>query len=144
MSTEGTSRKASNTTAAAWKKAKRHTITLPSGVQVDVEVPNLPLLVKTGQLPNDLVSEAITSIQGGKLTPELISQQSDFYDKLVSITVKEPALTEEDVHDLPYEDIELIVEVATRQRDLDAVGRHIGGLHTSKEWRSFRGLPDLD
>lgn len=132
------------TSAAAWKAAKRHQITLPSGVEVEIAIPNLPLLVKTGQLPNELVTEALGAIQGGKLTPELIRQQSEFYDKLVAITVKDPVVTEEDVHELPFEDIELIVEVATRQRDLDALGRHVGGLHTSKEWRTFRGLPDLD
>jgi hypothetical protein len=58
--------------------------------------------------------------------------------------VKEPVITEEDVHDLPFEDVELLVEIATRQRDLDAVGNHVGGLHTNKQWRQFRGLTHLD
>ena len=130
--------------AADWKSQRRHSITLPSGFEIEIELPNLPLLVKTGQLPNDLVAKALGNIQQGKLTPEVIAEQSDFYDKLVSVTVKTPEVTPEDVHDLPFEDIELIVEIATRQRDLDATGKHIGGLNTSKEWRRFRGLPDLD
>ena len=135
---------ATKRTTDSWKAAKRHQITLPSGFQVQIEIPNLPLLVKTGQLPNDLVTEALAAIQGGDLTPEVIAKQSDFYDKLVSQCVKEPVITEEDVHDLPFEDVELISEIATRQRDLDAVGHHVGGLHTSKDWRKFRGLDYSD
>lgn len=131
-------------TAAKWKTAKRHEITLPSGFVAQIEIPNLPLLVKTGQLPNELVADALGSIQAGKLTPEIIVQQSDFYDKLVAITVKEPVVTEEDVHEIPFEDVEMLVEIATRQRDLDAIGHHVGGLHSSKDWRRFRGLNHLD
>jgi hypothetical protein len=131
-------------TAASWKKSKRHPITLTSGVVVGIEIPNIPLLVKTGQLPNELVTEALGNIAKGKLTPEIISQQSEFYDKIVVLTVKEPEITEADVHELPFEDIELIVEIATRQRDLDATGAHVGGLNSNKEWRTFRGLTSGD
>lgn len=126
--------------AAAWKTSKRHDVTLPSGVGVAIEIPNLPLLIKTGQLPNDLIDAAIGAIKRDEITAELINQQSDFYHKLVALTVKEPEITEADVADLPYEDVELIVEIATRNRDLDALGRHIAGLHKSSEWRHFRGL----
>jgi hypothetical protein len=116
-------------------------------MEVEIEVPNLPVLVKTGQLPNDLVRDALGAIQGGALTVDTIKEQADFYGKLVAITVKEPVVTEDDVvgdDPLPFEDIEMIVEIATRQRDMDAVGDHIGGLHTSKKWRTFRGLDHLD
>ena len=131
-------------TLAGWKSKARHYITLQSGFVVGIEIPNLPLLVKTGQLPNELVTHALDTIKTGAMTPELVAEQSEFYDKLVAATVKEPELTEEDVHTLPYEDVELIVEIATRQRDVDAVGHHIAGLHTSREWRKFRGLDYSD
>lgn len=131
---------AKKTDLAAWKKAKRHNITLPSGVEVEVEIPNLPLLIKTGQFPNDLMEAAIGAIQRQEINKELIEQQADFYNKLVVLAVKSPEITEEDVAELPYEDVELIVEIATRNRDLDALGRHIAGLHRSAEWRTFRGL----
>lgn len=127
-------------TLGSWKSARRHEITLPSGSVVEIEIPNLPLLVKTGQIPNDLVDAALKAIQREEVTRDLIDQQSDFYHKLVSLTVKDPAISEEDVADLPYEDIELIVEIAQRQRDIDALGRHLAGLHTNREWRTFRGL----
>ena len=133
--------KTSKTTLAGWKKAKRHAVTLPSGVQVQVEIPNLPALIKTGQIPNDLVDLTIKAAQGDLIvSKELIEQQADFTSKLVALTVKEPEITEDDVADLPYEDCELIVEVATRQRDLDAEGHHIGGLEKSADFRKFRGL----
>lgn len=132
---------------SSWKGVRRHEVTLPSGFVCKIEVPNLPLLVKTGALPNDLVSQALGLVQSGKLTAEAIADQSDFYAKLVVETVKEPDLTPEDVtgeDPIPFEDVEMIVEIATRQRDLDAIGDHIGGLHTNEKWRVFRGLDPLD
>jgi hypothetical protein len=134
-------------TASDWKSNRRHSVTLPSGFECEIEIPNLPVLVKTGQLPNALVTEALGTIQAGKLTAEAIAEQAIFYAKLVVATVKSPELTEDDVigaDPIPFEDIEMIAELATRQRDLDAVGNHIGGLHTSKTWRTFRGLDHLD
>jgi hypothetical protein len=131
-------------TLAQWKKAKRHNVTLPSGVTVAIEIPDLPELLKTGQIPNDLIEAAIKSVQGEKVTPELIEQQPEFYKQLVLKTVAEPKLTEADYDDIPYEDKEMIVELATRQRDLDALGHHIAGLHTSRDFRRFRGLDNFD
>lgn len=128
----------------AWKAAGTHTVMLPSGTEIKLRVPNLPTLVKTGQLPNALVAEALETIQTGKVTAEVISQQAEFYSKLVALSVVEPAISEEEVVDLPFEDVELIVEIATRQRDVDALGHHLAGLHTNKDWRKFRGLLDFD
>lgn len=129
-------------TAAQWKKLKTHTITLPSSAVVDIEIPDLPSLVKTGAIPNELVDIAIGVANGKKVTREDIVQQADFYNKLCAITVVSPAVSEEDFASgaVPFEDKELIVELATRQRDLDACGHHIGGLERVSAWRSFRGL----
>lgn len=127
--------------AAAWGGKKYHNVVLPSGAEVTIIVPNLPALVKTGQVPNDLIESAVGVMQGTvEITAELLAEQADFYTKLVALTVSEPAITESDVADLPYEDVEMLAEIATRQRDVDALGRHLAGLHTSKEWRTFRGL----
>jgi hypothetical protein len=97
------------TSLAGWKKAKRHTVTLPSAAVVEIE---------------DIV------------------QQADFFNKLCAITVVEPKVTEEDFASgaLPFEDKEMLVEFATRQRDLDAVSHHLAGLETSKSFRAARGL----
>lgn len=129
-------------TANAWKAAAAHDVTLPSGTVVKIRIPNLPLLVKTGQLPNELVTEALSTISDPdkKLTPEAIAQSADFYAKLLTVTVIEPEITEDDIPDIPFEDVEWLVELATRQRDQDALGHHIAGLHKNKDWRTFRGL----
>lgn len=128
-------------TLTDWKKAKRHTVALPSGFEVEVEIPNLPQMVKTGQIPNDLLDAALGAIKQQDITPELIKEQAQFFTLLVTTMVKDPVVTVEDLEGdaLPYEDIELLVEIGTRQRDLDALGRHIAGLHKSEEWRKFRG-----
>jgi len=128
---------------SAWGKAAVHTITLPSGFVVDVKIPNMPLLIKTGQIPNHLIDAAIGAIEADKITREMVEQQSEFFDKLVSVTVVDPAIDEEDVHDLPFEDIDLIVALATRDREVDAIGHQLGGLHKSAEWRTFRGIEHL-
>lgn len=131
---------------ATWKKARTHEVTLPSGVEVIIEVPNLAVLVKSGYLPNELVQAAIGTIQTGRLTEEAIQEQPDFYSKIVTTTVKDPILDADDVigaDPIPFEDIEMIVEFATRQRDMDAVGHHLGGLHKVKDWRTFRGFDHL-
>lgn len=124
-----------------WKKARRHVVTLPSGVEVAIEIPNLPQLIKAGQLSNELINAALGATTGDeKITRETIEQQADVYNKLVVLTVKDPEVTEADVAELPYEDVEMIVELATRQRDIDAVGHHIGGLEKTEEFRKFRSL----
>jgi hypothetical protein len=130
--------------AADWKKAKEHDITLASGIEVTIAIPNLPLMVKTGQIPSDLLDAAIGAIQKERITEALIKEQSDFFHLLVKTMVKEPQITDEDIPDLPYEDIELLVEIGTRQRDIDAVGNQIAGLHKSEDWRKFRGWDDRD
>lgn len=124
-----------------WKKAKRHPVALPSGFEVEVEIPNLPMMVKTGQIPNDLLDAALGAIKQQQITPDLIKEQADFFNLLVTTMVKDPEITLEELEndEIPYEDVELLVEIGTRQRDLDALGRHISGLHKSEEWRKFRG-----
>jgi hypothetical protein len=133
------------TTLAAWKKAAVHDITLASGVEVKVKIPNLPELVAAGEFPNHLVETAISVATGEtKVTPEEIKAQAEFYRELVSRSIVEPKVAAEDVGGLPFEDIELIASIATRQRDVDALGHHIAGLDKNKDWRKFRGIDYLD
>lgn len=135
----------SKTTLAAWKKSGVHTITLATGTEVDIRVPNLPELVSAGEFPNHLVEVAIGVASGEtKVTAEEIKSQAEFYRELISKTVVEPALTPEQVKDVPFEDIELLASIATRQRDVDALGEHIAGLDKSEQWRKFRGIDYLD
>lgn len=136
------------TSLSAWKKGATHFVTLPSGAQVKIKVPNLPALIKGGQLPNELVEIAIRSQQLYGNLDEVklddIKAQAEFYDYLVLQTVVEPKLAAEDLNTIPFPDIEMIVELATRARDVDAVGHHIGGLEATAAWRKFRGLTSGD
>jgi hypothetical protein len=134
------------TTKTSWKKAAVHEgITLPSGTVVSIRLPNLSLMLKTGNIPNTLVDAAVEmqnviSKGNAEITREMIEQQWDYYSFLVSKTVVEPELTAEEVAEIPAEDVEMLVEFATRQRDIDAVYRHIAGLDKLESFRRFRSL----
>lgn len=131
-------------TKAAWVKNKSHEVTLPSGTVVEITLPNMPALMRSGKIPNELMNVAMSADEDTEITPELLKEQANFYRFLVSTTVTAPAITEEDVEDLPYEDIEMIVAFALRQRDMDAVYHHIGGLEKVKSFREFRRIGQRD
>lgn len=137
---------------AVWKKSGVHTVTLPSGAVVDIRIPNLAQMAKAGELDNDLLSAAVpdgaAAAPGAEATELSVEEKranltklADFHAWLVSITLVEPKLTPEEVIDtVPTPDIEVLVEFASRRRDIDATGHHIGGLEVSAEFRKFRGL----
>lgn len=129
---------------AAWLKNKKHTITLSSSADtvVEIEVPNLPELIAAGEFPNNLIDAAIAVASGKKVTADDIKEQAEFYRHLVAKTVTDPVLTPDEVKTLPFEDIELLVAIATRNREVDGVGNHISGLDQSRDWLKFRGLLD--
>lgn len=134
---------------ADWQKRRVHEdVVLPSGARVDVEIPNLAKMIEAGNIPNKLVSVAVSLQGASKLTPEVLKDAWEFAKFIVPEMVVNPAdLTPDDVDDLPYEDVELLVAFASRSTDMDAVGRHLGGLHTVQSFRDLRGIfttdPDL-
>lgn len=134
------------TTAGAWKKMAVHPVTCPSGAEISIKIPDLARMIECGEIPQHLLDAAIgvAADSAERPTVELIKQQREFTDLVVLASVAIPKITEADVKDLPYEDKEFIVSVATRQRDLDAVGEHIGGLTKSDKFRKFRGLDGFD
>jgi hypothetical protein len=143
------SKNSRRSTAAQWAGPKaEHEIVLPSGACVLIRIPDLPALIETGEIPQNLLDAALGVARKPDSVPtkELIVQQREFTDKLVELTVLDPKVTPEMLDHktgIPYEDKEMIVEIATRQRDLDAEGNHIGGLDKSSKWRTFRGLGGL-
>ena len=138
-----------------WKQSKVHDVTLPSGFEVKIELPDLATMIKGGQVPNELL-DAATKIAAGQslIAPEdrddteksreLIKTISDFQAFLVAQTVKDPEVTKEEVAngDLPAEDVELLVNFALRKTDIDAIGHQLGGLETVDSFRQIRGLDD--
>jgi hypothetical protein len=135
------------TTAAGWKKAAKHYPLLPSGVRVGIKLPDLPAMIETGELPQDLIDAAIGYANGrAPEEPDTASVGKDrrFRDELVKATVVEPKLTDEDVKDIPIEDKDLLVAFALRREDMDAEGEHLAGLTKSEKFRTFRGIDGLD
>jgi hypothetical protein len=139
------------TTTRGWRKAAFHTILLPSGEYVEIRIPDLPALIEAGHIPQNLLDAAlrVAGSSGQNQTPskDLIVQQREFTDILVTKMVVSPKLTPEDLDPetgIPYEDKELLVEIGTRQRDLDAEGSHIAGLEKSEKFRRFRRLGEFD
>lgn len=136
-----------HTTKGNWKKAGVHEgVTLPSGAVVSIRLPNLPKLIKSGQLPNDLIEAAIEVRDASKITREMLEESWEYTRWIVPRTVVAPEITEEDVDNdvVPPEDLELIVAFAGRQTDTDAVGHHLAGLEKNADWRRFRGRLSLD
>lgn len=133
--------------AAAWKKAAGHVVTCPSGAEISVKIPDLAGMIVNGVVPQNLLDVAVgvaNDAEETKPSVELVKQQQEFTNLLVLHTVVEPKLAESDLPDLPFEDKEFIVSLATRQRDLDALGEHIGGLTKSEKFRRFRRLGEFD
>lgn len=136
---------------AAWKQAGNHVIRLHSGAYVKIRIPDLPAMIEAGHIPNNLLDVAL-KIAGGaqpkEVNKELIAQSAAFTDVMVTKTVIEPRVgdgeDEINVRDIPVEDKQLIVEIATRQRDVDAEGHYLSGLETSEKFRRFRRIGEFD
>ena len=138
---------------SAWKKAATHYPMLPSGSRVGIKVPDLPRMIEAGSIPQHLLEAAVGAARQQaeaetELTPEKIvsnaKEEREFTDIVTMLTVTEPKLSESDLKDIPFEDKQFIVAVATRIRDLDALGDHLAGLTKSEKFRRFRGIGEFD
>lgn len=134
---------------ADWKSRKVQKVTLPSGFEAEIEVPDLVQMIQAGEVPNRLIkaandSQKIISDPTEADVVERMKEQHEFAAFLLAHMVKAPAITVEDYNDLPALDKDMLMSFATRATDVDAVGNQIGGLHTDKRWRRFHGLSDSD
>lgn len=135
--------KRARTAADLKARALHRDVVLPSGSIVDLRVPNLPMMIKAGKIPNDLIDLALKADQADAITKELIIETWDFTKFILPLTVVNPEITEDDVDGLDTLDIELLLNIATRRADTDAVGRQLGGLDTQEAFREFRQQRDL-
>lgn len=133
-------------TTQAWSDAKYHEPLLPSGFRPKIVLPDLARLIETGKIPQDLLDVALGVAAGNDTTPsvELVKTQREYTDKIVQLMVVEPELKDEDLEGLPFEDKDMLVAFANRQRDLDAEGEHLAGLTKSEKFRRFRRLGEFD
>jgi hypothetical protein len=138
------------TSVEEWGAAGVHNILCPSGTRVDIRIPDLAALIEGGDLPQHLLDAALgvaTKLSRGeqpKPSVDMVAKEREFNDFLVAVTVVKPSLTIEQAAKVPYEDKELIVAIATRQRDMDAEYEQIGGLTKSEKYRRFRKLGEFD
>lgn len=137
--------------ATEWQKRKVHEgVTLPSGMVVDLELPDLPELARAGDIPNELLEasgklqKAVDDGDRSQVTTETLANVAEFMRYLIPRMVVKPKIDEEKVDKIPPEDKELLVAFAQRARDIDAVGRHLAGLEVLAEWRRFRGWETAD
>lgn len=150
MSTEDEKFGVSVDSLDAWNSAGVHNILCPSGVRVDIRIPDLAALIEGGDLPQHLLDAALgvaNKLARGeqpKPSKDMVAKEREFNDFLVATTVVKPKLTIDQAAQVPFEDKELIVAIATRQRDMDAEYEQIGGLTKSEKYRRFRKLGEFD
>lgn len=131
---------------ADWKKNRDHSVMAPSGSRITIRIPDIALLVQSGQLPQNLIDVALGRARTDSEeipTNELVKQEIDFTNFVVKASVVAPVINDEDLPDIPFEDKDFIVQLATRRRDLDAEGEHIAGLSKSEKFRRFRKLGEF-
>lgn len=139
-------------TPAEWAELAVHTVTLPSRARVKVRIPDLSLLIANDAVPENLRGAALEELMGTmaalqapaaadgsdperpRIDKEKIQQLASLHFFLVSEMLVEPALTISELEraELPNEDLELLVQLATRERDTDALGVVLGVVPLSR------------
>lgn len=129
-------------TVDAWKQKAVHTVTLPSGAVVQIVVPNLPAIVKSGVLPSELLPLAKAAAFGtsGELSDDMVEKLPELQRELAILTSHSPKLDSTTVDQVPYEDVIMLSEFAIRTRDTDALGEHISGMEKLSDFARFRDL----
>lgn len=140
------------TTKARWLKKGHHTITLYSAETIEIAIPNLAMLIRIGLVPLRLRAMAMRAARGEEMLPPAKDEKSEdvsdeewgelqkmveLLDFLIMQMVLNPKLSQEDVDAIPTEDRELLIAIAQRERDTDAVGRRLG-VEPLYRWETFR------
>lgn len=139
------------TSKANWKKLSVHKVTLATGAVVRMRIPNLALLMKNDAVPEQLRGVALKELSGltkpevndaGEIKlPELteadVNSLYELYEWIVCEALIDPVLTPEELGDYPQEDLELITQIATRERTTDAAGVRLGVDPVSR-WEVWR------
>lgn len=129
-----------------WEEAAVHTPVLPSGRRVKMKVLDLPALIEAGEIPQHLMEAAMgvaTADEKFKPDVQFFAREREFTDRVCILSVVAPTLNEANVKRIPAEDRAMLAAWATRARDVDAIGDHIGGLSTSEKFRRFRELGEF-
>lgn len=130
-----------------WNELGVHEITLPSGAVVKVRIPDLSLLIAGDAVPESLRGIALEQLMGAvvamkldagenvdqpkvSLDREKIGQLADLHFFLISAMLVEPEITVDQLVSPntrpPNPDLEMLAELALRERDTDARGVVLG------------------
>lgn len=130
------------TSKSAWQKLTKHHVTCPSGAVVRIRIPNLASLVAMDAVPEQLKGAALREIaqelvgslqavaDGGasevKLSEEDVKALYELNEWMLCWSLIEPEITPADLPELPEEDLEMLVQIVSRERDVDARGVRLG------------------
>jgi FtsP/CotA-like multicopper oxidase with cupredoxin domain len=119
-----------------WVNRGTHSVELPTGVWVRIRFADLATLVAAQRVPDTLRRVASETFlrnvrieTGEEENPVDLDKLGELYELnmwLVSQMLVEPTLTADQVKLLPAEDIDLLIDLAMRERDTDARGRRLG------------------
>lgn len=127
-----------NTTTSfeRWLERGVHEMETVTGVTVKVRLPDLATLVARQRVPDHLrVIAAQTFLRNVKIetgiedNPVDLDKLGELYELnmwLVAEMLVDPVLDVDQVKQLPSEDIDLLLDIALRERDTDARGRRLG------------------
>ncbi|HXG70659.1 MAG TPA: hypothetical protein VNJ04_08625 [Gemmatimonadaceae bacterium] len=146
--------------AREWAKKAVHRITLDSGMEVDVRLPDLAILIEGDALPDRLrgvaaqmwsegSAAAVTKLdEDGKpqIDVEVVKGLAQLRRHMAAICLVDPAMTADELSSagIPAEDIDLLASIAMRERDTDARGVKLGVMPLSRfdTWRQSHGCAD--
>jgi hypothetical protein len=145
--------------AAEWAKKAVHRITLESGMEVEIRLPDLAILIEGDALPERLRTVAAELWQTGapalvgapdgegppSLDMEMVKGLAALRRHLAAMCLVDPPLSAEELQSsgVPAEDIDLLASIAMRERDTDARGVKLGVMPLSRfdTFREEHGCP---
>lgn len=130
---------------AAWGKLVVHDVVCSSGALVKFRIPNLNALLVSDQIPENLRSAVLMAMSGGIGAAlaggekpsdteiiEMLKGDAEFRPYLVAQGLVEPAYSAEELvaamesGEVPVEDVDMLADIALRQRFTDARGVWLG------------------
>jgi hypothetical protein len=120
----------------AWKRKRVHQITLPTGQQVLARFPDTTTLFQNEAVSSDLIHVAFMDqfapdmlraiIGDTDKEAELLKNFNELGDRLAVDMLVEPKLTLEELREIPQEDLDMLKQIAMRERNTDAKGVVLG------------------
>lgn len=146
MSAKSPEKAKTSTTLAGWKKTGvLRGVVLPSGAIVDLRPLSLETHLTFGKTPDALRVIAISDVRA-KLgnrdisndeRADALAEHVAYQRPLLVEMIVEPQITEDDLADLPEQDVEWLIAFSNRAVTEDAAGRVLG-VEPLNRWSTFR------